>query len=275
MSRRNCSTIFQHLRRRPDFIPQRSTIRTSRSKLFFFGFQNKTSQFGDLFAAEGMNGEHRALQLKGGKMTESDRRDCAVRRVTARSKGSGWTGGCHPRSKIRPYFNGDGSRGGDDRPLFTLGANAPRPFRKMGSRLAPALPSRASRRMSGFRRQSHARRALPAFGRANRYDSAILGQWLSVYCRGLPGRRAVRDHEGREIRCASSTISATARGCSAKYKIRRPLRLRRWRSRRRRHPAAEETGNQTCADGSVILATDACPAPPPPPPPPAPEPERG
>jgi hypothetical protein len=32
---------------------------------------------------------------------------------------------------------------------------------------------------------------------------------------------------------------------------------------------------QTCADGTVILATDACPAPPPPPPPPAPEPERG
>jgi len=34
---------------------------------------------------------------------------------------------------------------------------------------------------------------------------------------------------------------------------------------------------QTCADGSVILATDACPAPPPPPPPPlpAPAPERG
>jgi iron complex outermembrane receptor protein len=38
-------------------------------------------------------------------------------------------------------------------------------------------------------------------------------------------------------------------------------------------PAAPAT--QTCADGSVILATDACPAAPPPPPPPAPEPERG
>jgi iron complex outermembrane receptor protein len=38
-------------------------------------------------------------------------------------------------------------------------------------------------------------------------------------------------------------------------------------------PAAPPT--QTCADGSVILATDACPAAPPPPPPPAPEPERG
>jgi opacity protein-like surface antigen len=32
---------------------------------------------------------------------------------------------------------------------------------------------------------------------------------------------------------------------------------------------------QTCADGSVILATDTCPAPPPPPPPPEPAPERG
>jgi opacity protein-like surface antigen len=32
---------------------------------------------------------------------------------------------------------------------------------------------------------------------------------------------------------------------------------------------------QTCPDGSVVLATDACPAPPPPPPPPAPEPVRG
>jgi iron complex outermembrane receptor protein len=38
-------------------------------------------------------------------------------------------------------------------------------------------------------------------------------------------------------------------------------------------PAAPAT--QTCADGSVILATAACPAPPPPPPPPAPAPERG
>ena len=38
-------------------------------------------------------------------------------------------------------------------------------------------------------------------------------------------------------------------------------------------PAAPAT--QTCADGSVILATDACPTAPPPPPPPAPEPERG
>jgi opacity protein-like surface antigen len=37
-------------------------------------------------------------------------------------------------------------------------------------------------------------------------------------------------------------------------------------------PAAPAT--QTCPDGSVILATDACPAPPPPPPPPAPV-ERG
>jgi len=32
---------------------------------------------------------------------------------------------------------------------------------------------------------------------------------------------------------------------------------------------------QTCPDGSVILATDVCPAPPPPPPPPPPAPERG
>ena len=32
---------------------------------------------------------------------------------------------------------------------------------------------------------------------------------------------------------------------------------------------------QTCADGSVILATEACPVPPPPPPPPPPAPERG
>jgi iron complex outermembrane receptor protein len=38
-------------------------------------------------------------------------------------------------------------------------------------------------------------------------------------------------------------------------------------------PAAPAT--QTCADGSVILATDSCPVPPPPPPPPAPAPERG
>jgi hypothetical protein len=39
-------------------------------------------------------------------------------------------------------------------------------------------------------------------------------------------------------------------------------------------PAPPPPATQTCPDGSVILATDACP-PPPPPPPPAPEPERG
>ena len=43
------------------------------------------------------------------------------------------------------------------------------------------------------------------------------------------------------------------------------------RRRRRRPPPA----TQTCPDGSVILATDTCPAPPPPPPPPPPAPERG
>jgi len=39
-------------------------------------------------------------------------------------------------------------------------------------------------------------------------------------------------------------------------------------------PPLPPPATQTCADGSVILATDMCP-PPPPPPPPAPEPERG
>lgn len=40
-------------------------------------------------------------------------------------------------------------------------------------------------------------------------------------------------------------------------------------------PPPAPPATQTCADGSVILATAACPAPPPPPPPPAPAPERG
>jgi iron complex outermembrane recepter protein len=40
-------------------------------------------------------------------------------------------------------------------------------------------------------------------------------------------------------------------------------------------PAPPPPATQTCADGSVILATEACPAPPPPPPPPPPAPERG
>jgi hypothetical protein len=40
-------------------------------------------------------------------------------------------------------------------------------------------------------------------------------------------------------------------------------------------PPPPPPATQTCADGSVILATDACPAPPPPPPPPEPAPERG
>ena len=40
-------------------------------------------------------------------------------------------------------------------------------------------------------------------------------------------------------------------------------------------PPPPAPATQTCPDGSVILATDACPAPPPPPPPPPPAPERG
>jgi outer membrane autotransporter protein len=40
-------------------------------------------------------------------------------------------------------------------------------------------------------------------------------------------------------------------------------------------PPAPPPATQTCPDGSVILATDACPVPPPAPPPPPPAPERG
>ena len=40
-------------------------------------------------------------------------------------------------------------------------------------------------------------------------------------------------------------------------------------------PPPPPPATQTCADGSVILATDSCPAPPAPPPPPPPAPERG
>ena len=40
-------------------------------------------------------------------------------------------------------------------------------------------------------------------------------------------------------------------------------------------PPPPAPATQTCPDGSVILATEACPAPPPPPPPPPPAPERG
>ena len=40
-------------------------------------------------------------------------------------------------------------------------------------------------------------------------------------------------------------------------------------------PPPPPPATQTCPDGSVILATDVCPAPPPPPPPPGPEPVRG
>jgi outer membrane receptor protein involved in Fe transport len=40
-------------------------------------------------------------------------------------------------------------------------------------------------------------------------------------------------------------------------------------------PPPPPPATQTCADGTVILATESCPAPPPPPPPPPPAPERG
>jgi iron complex outermembrane receptor protein len=40
-------------------------------------------------------------------------------------------------------------------------------------------------------------------------------------------------------------------------------------------PPPAPPATQTCPDGTVVLATDACPMAPPPPPPPPPEPERG
>src|SRR6185503_12650326 len=40
-------------------------------------------------------------------------------------------------------------------------------------------------------------------------------------------------------------------------------------------PPEAAPATQTCPDGTVILATDACPVPPPPPLPPEPAPERG
>ena len=40
-------------------------------------------------------------------------------------------------------------------------------------------------------------------------------------------------------------------------------------------PPPAPPATQTCADGSVVLATEVCPVPPPPPPPPPPAPERG
>ena len=40
-------------------------------------------------------------------------------------------------------------------------------------------------------------------------------------------------------------------------------------------PPPPPPATQTCPDGTVILATETCPAPPPPPPPPPPAPERG
>jgi iron complex outermembrane receptor protein len=40
-------------------------------------------------------------------------------------------------------------------------------------------------------------------------------------------------------------------------------------------PPPAPPATQTCADGTVVLATAACPVPPPPPPPPAAKPERG
>jgi opacity protein-like surface antigen len=40
-------------------------------------------------------------------------------------------------------------------------------------------------------------------------------------------------------------------------------------------PPPPPPATQTCPDGSVVLATEACPVPPPPPPPPPPAPERG
>ena len=82
-------------------------------------------------------------------------------------------------------------------------------------------------------------------------------------------RRCDRRAAAASRRSASTTISRShSLLASLIYNFgaagrRRPRRRRRLRRRLRRAPAT-----QTCPDGSVILATSACPAPPPPPPPP-------
>jgi iron complex outermembrane receptor protein len=202
--------------------------------------------------------------------------------------GFGVTGGVsYTRSKIRPYFNGDGTPGpATDLPGYSRWvANGTAYFEKWGFSARASVRHRSSflGEVTGFAANRTLRRALPEtiwdgqIGYEFQPNSMLRG--LSLYAQGLNLTNepfVTTDGSGNSLRIidyqrygrrwmlgASYKFGAAPPPPSPEPVVAPPP------------PPPPPPATQTCGDGSVILASDACPAPPPPPPPPAPEPERG
>jgi iron complex outermembrane receptor protein len=237
------------------------------------------------------NGEIRApYNVKGGKMYGIELgATVPFGELIPALDGFGVTGGLsYTKSRIRPYFNGDGSSGPPtDLPGYSRWvANGTAYFEKWGFSARVSVRHRSSflGEVTGFGANRTLRRALPETiwdGQVGyEFTDGTMLNGLSIYLQGLNlsdepfitvdgnnSRLRVIDHQryGRRwMLGATYKFGAGASPPPAPPPVVAPP-----------PPPPPPPATQTCADGSVILATDVCPAPPPPPPPPAPEPERG
>ncbi|MEO7276473.1 MAG: TonB-dependent receptor [Sphingomicrobium sp.] len=237
------------------------------------------------------NGELSApYNVKGGKMYGVElAATVPIGELISALDGFGVTGGVsYTKSKIHPYFNGDGSAGpATDLPGYSRWvANGTAYFEKWGFSARGSVRYRSSflGELSGFGANRTLRRALPEtiidgqIGYEFQPGSMLNG--LSIYLQGLnltDEPFVTTDGNGNSLRIIDYQRYGRRWMLGASYKFGAaspppppPLAIAPPPP-----PPAPPPATQTCADGSVILATDACPAPPLPPPPPAPEPERG
>ncbi len=244
---------------------------------------------------EGINGTNsiltRPYNVKGGKMYGVELAGTLpFGELISALDGFGVTGGVsYTKSRIRPYFNANGTPGSaTDLPGYSKWvANGTLYFEKWGFSARGSVRYRSSLpgRSVGLRRQPHPPPSAAAddcrWADRLRVPAGFDAQWLvGLSASAKPDERAVPDRRRIAEPAAHPRLPAVRPPLDARsdLQVRRLLlrlrRLRRqWLLRRRRQLAPPAT--QTCPDGSVILATDTCPAPPPPPPPPAPAPERG
>jgi len=196
--------------------------------------------------------------------------------------GFGFTGGLsYTKSRIHPYEGGPAT----DLPGYSKWvANGTLYFEKWGFSARGSVRHRSSfiGEVSGFAANRTLRRALPEtiidgqVGYEFQPNSALRG--LSVYLQALnltDEPFVTEDGSGNDLRIIDYQTFGRRWMLGATYKFGvappapppppPPLPP----------PPPAPPATQTCADGSVILATEACPAPPPPPPPPPPAPERG
>jgi iron complex outermembrane receptor protein len=196
--------------------------------------------------------------------------------------GFGATGGLsYTKSRIRPYVGGPPQ----DLPGYSRWVeNGTLYFEKWGFSARASVRHRSSfvGEVSGFGANRTLRRARPEtivdgqVGYEFQTNSMLRG--LSIYLQGLNLTNepfVTEDGTGNPLRVIDYQRFGRRWMLGANYKfgVAPPPPPPPPPAPPPPPPAAPAT--QTCPDGSVILATDACPAPPPPPPPPAPAPERG